>query len=95
MSAEHWGDGYERLEVVEHGDGFKVWYADGHDVVVGVLTYGADEDYERGGHLVAQSATLAEALRGEQGSRRGSSNCQERYALRAADFGVPSTPARP
>jgi len=63
-----WGDGYERLEVVEHGDGFTVWYADSNDVLVGVLTYGVDEDYERGGELVAQGASLAEALGAEEES---------------------------
>lgn len=61
-----WGDGYERLEVVEHHGGFTVWYADSDDVVVGVLTHEADEDYERGGQLVAQGASLAEALRAEE-----------------------------
>lgn len=57
-----WGDGYDQLEVVEHDDGFTVWYADGDDVLVGVLTYEADDDYERGGELIGQGATLAEVL---------------------------------
>ncbi|GAB49789.1 NAD(P)/FAD-dependent oxidoreductase [Mobilicoccus pelagius] len=59
-----WGDGHERAEVVERTGGFTVWYADADDVVVGVLTYNADDDYERGSGLVAQKATLTEALSG-------------------------------
>ena len=66
-----WGDGYERLEVVEHGDGFTVWYVDSDDVLVGVLTYEADEDYERGSRLVAQAANLADALRDDEGHTPG------------------------
>ncbi len=42
-----WGDGYERAHLRERGDGFSVWYeADG--ATVGVLTYNADDDYDRG-----------------------------------------------
>lgn len=54
-----WGDGYDDLRFVDHGEGaFTVWYAtDG--VVVGVLTHGADEDYERGGRLVQEGARLS------------------------------------
>lgn len=60
-----WGDGYERAEVVEHGQGaFTVWYADAAGELVGVLTHERDEDYERGGELLARRAALAEALDG-------------------------------
>lgn len=59
-----WGDGHETAEVVERTGGFTVWYADAADVVVGVLTYNADDDYERGRGLIAQKATLTEALSG-------------------------------
>jgi 3-phenylpropionate/trans-cinnamate dioxygenase ferredoxin reductase subunit len=46
-----WGDGFERARLVEHNDGFTVWYeADG--AAVGVLTYNADEDYDRGEDLI-------------------------------------------
>ena len=47
-----WGDGYDRSRFVDHGDGFTVWYAKG-PATVGVLTYLADDDYERGEKLVA------------------------------------------
>ena len=47
-----WGDGYDRDRIVERDSGFTVWYeADG--VAVGVLTCGADDDYELGGKLIA------------------------------------------
>lgn len=40
-----WGDGYEQCRLVDHDDGFTVWYA-ADSVAVGVLTCNADEDYE-------------------------------------------------
>ena len=51
-----WGDGFDELRLQEHGGGaFTVWYGrDGR--IVGVLTHEADEDYERGGELIAQGA---------------------------------------
>ena len=53
-----WGDGYDRADLVEHDDnGFTIWYFD-HETVVGVLTSDADEDYERGGELIAAKATI-------------------------------------
>ncbi|MCG7594988.1 FAD-dependent oxidoreductase [Mycobacterium sp. PSTR-4-N] len=48
-----WGDGYDQSRLVEHDDGFTVWYtADG--ATVGVLTYNADEDYDRGEELITK-----------------------------------------
>ncbi|KMO82811.1 NAD(P)/FAD-dependent oxidoreductase [Mycolicibacterium chlorophenolicum] len=48
-----WGDGYERSKMVEHGDdGFTVWYTAGDGATVGVLTYNADDDYDRGEELI-------------------------------------------
>jgi hypothetical protein len=39
--------------MVEHGDdGFTVWYSAGDDTTVGVLTYQADDDYDRGEELI-------------------------------------------
>ncbi|WP_226346009.1 NAD(P)/FAD-dependent oxidoreductase [Agilicoccus flavus] len=61
-----WGDGHEREEVVARTGGFTIWYADADDVVVGVLTYRADDDYERGIGLIAAAATLTEALAGRR-----------------------------
>ncbi|MEO6999274.1 MAG: FAD/NAD(P)-binding oxidoreductase [Terracoccus sp.] len=56
-----WGDGWDRLEVVEDDDSFTVWYArDG--VLVGVLAYQHEDDYERGRALIADDAPLDEAL---------------------------------
>lgn len=56
-----WGDGFDEVRVVEHGDddeaGVTVWYAlDG--AVVGALTYEADTDYERAEGLMAERASL-------------------------------------
>ncbi|WP_077077232.1 NAD(P)/FAD-dependent oxidoreductase [Mycobacterium numidiamassiliense] len=48
-----WGDGYERSRMVQHRDGFTVWYESG-DVAVGVLTYNADDDYGLGERLIAE-----------------------------------------
>ncbi|OBI35787.1 NAD(P)/FAD-dependent oxidoreductase [Mycobacterium colombiense] len=48
-----WGDGYERSRMLDHGDGFTVWYDSG-DAVVGVLTYNADDDYDLGERLIAE-----------------------------------------
>lgn len=48
-----WGDGYERSRLLDRGDGFTVWY-DAGDVVVGVLTYNADDDYDLGERLIAE-----------------------------------------
>jgi len=56
-----WGDGFDDLRVVEHGQGaFTVWYADAAGELVGVLTHGKDHDYERGGDLLARRASLSE-----------------------------------
>lgn len=58
-----WGDGFEEMRVVEHGQGaFTVWYADAVGEVVGVLTHERDGDYKRGGDLLARRASLSEAL---------------------------------
>lgn len=46
-----WGDGYAHSRLVDHGDGFTVWYErDG--ALVGVLTHNADGDYELGQQLI-------------------------------------------
>jgi 3-phenylpropionate/trans-cinnamate dioxygenase ferredoxin reductase component len=47
-----WGDGFQTSAVIDHGDGFTVWYeSDGK--AVGVLTCNADDDYDLGGALIA------------------------------------------
>ncbi|WP_040156999.1 NAD(P)/FAD-dependent oxidoreductase [Mobilicoccus massiliensis] len=61
-----WGDGHESEKVVERTGGFTVWYTDADETVVGVLTYNADDDYERGSGLIAEGATLTEAVSGAQ-----------------------------
>ncbi len=48
-----WGDGYERSRLLDHPDGFTVWYESG-DAVVGVLTCNADDDYDLGERLIAE-----------------------------------------
>ncbi len=53
-----WGDGFDRDDLVDHGDGgFTVWYSRAGRAV-GVLTHRADGDYERGQELIASGATL-------------------------------------
>jgi 3-phenylpropionate/trans-cinnamate dioxygenase ferredoxin reductase subunit len=47
-----WGDGYDRDRLVDHGDGFTVWYESG-GVAVGVLTCNADDDYDGGEGFIA------------------------------------------
>ena len=39
--------------MINHLDGFTVWYESGN-VTVGVLTYNADDDYDRGERLIAE-----------------------------------------
>ncbi|MGA8332097.1 MAG: FAD-dependent oxidoreductase, partial [Mycobacterium sp.] len=46
-----WGDGFDTARLVDHGDGFTVWYERDH-ATVGVLTLNADEDYDRGEELI-------------------------------------------
>lgn len=47
-----WGDGYQRDRLIDHGDGFTVWY-ESAGATVGVLTCNADEDYDDGADRVA------------------------------------------
>ncbi|MDZ4266034.1 MAG: FAD-dependent oxidoreductase, partial [Mycobacterium sp.] len=47
-----WGDGYDDSRLVEHPDGFTVWYESG-GVAVAVLTCNADDDYDLGERLIA------------------------------------------
>jgi len=53
-----WGDGHDEVRLDRGDDGsFTAWY--GQDgVVVGVLTHGRDDDYERGRTLVESGAAL-------------------------------------
>ncbi|MTB72588.1 NAD(P)/FAD-dependent oxidoreductase [Arsenicicoccus sp. MKL-02] len=54
-----WGDGFDEVRVVERPGGLTVWYAqDG--VVVGALTYEADDDYKRAEQLVTEGASIDE-----------------------------------
>jgi 3-phenylpropionate/trans-cinnamate dioxygenase ferredoxin reductase component len=48
-----WGDGYERCRMLDHRDGFTVWYESG-ETVVGVLAHNADADYDLGERLIAE-----------------------------------------
>lgn len=48
-----WGDGFDEARLVEHdGEAFTVWYERGGEAV-GVLTFGADDDYEWGQTVIA------------------------------------------
>jgi len=42
-----WGDGWDEQVFEDEGEAFTVWYGK-EGVLVGVLSHGADEDYERG-----------------------------------------------
>lgn len=57
-----WGDGYERSRMLDHPDGFTVWYESG-DAVVGVLTYNADDDYDLGEQLITERRPAPVAMK--------------------------------
>lgn len=65
-----WGDGYDELEAVERPGGLTVWYGR-EGVLAGVLTYEADDDYERGEQLVGAGAPFAAGPRGDQPDAEG------------------------
>jgi 3-phenylpropionate/trans-cinnamate dioxygenase ferredoxin reductase subunit len=46
-----WGDGFTHSRVIDHDNGFTVWYQR-HGVAVGVLTHNADPDYDLGEQLI-------------------------------------------
>ncbi len=53
-----WGDGWDDVRFVDHGEGaFTAWYGQ-EGTLVGVLTHEADGDYERGEGLVERGAAL-------------------------------------
>lgn len=52
-----WGDGFERARLVEHRDGFTVWYED-NGAAVGVLCCNADGDYDRGEDLIRHRSPI-------------------------------------
>jgi len=55
-----WGDGFDQVHAIDHGhDTFTVWYTR-DDVVVGVLTHQADDDYDHGRDLIAAHASSSE-----------------------------------
>ena len=54
-----WGTGYEHSRLVDHHNGFTVYYESGGDLV-GVLTLNADDDYRRATtSLVAGTSSTA------------------------------------
>jgi 3-phenylpropionate/trans-cinnamate dioxygenase ferredoxin reductase component len=58
-----WGDGFDDASFVDHGGGaFTVWYSQA-GVAVGVLTHDADQDYERGRHLIEHRQPAPSAAR--------------------------------
>ena len=52
-----WGAGYEHTRLVEHRDGFTVWYESGGEAV-GVLSLNADDDYRLADQLVRSHAPM-------------------------------------
>jgi NADPH-dependent 2,4-dienoyl-CoA reductase/sulfur reductase-like enzyme len=53
-----WGTGYERSRLVDHRNGFTVWYESGGEVV-GMLSLYADEDYRLADQLVRSHTPMA------------------------------------
>jgi NADPH-dependent 2,4-dienoyl-CoA reductase/sulfur reductase-like enzyme len=53
-----WGTGYEHSRLVEHRNGFTVWYESGGEIV-GVLSLNADDDYRLAGKLVRSHAPMS------------------------------------
>ncbi len=53
LKYQAWGDGFDTGRLVDHDDGFTIWYeTDGK--LVGVLTLNADDDYDRAKDLILQ-----------------------------------------
>jgi 3-phenylpropionate/trans-cinnamate dioxygenase ferredoxin reductase component len=53
-----WGSGYEHSRLVEHRNGFTVWYESSGEVV-GVLSLNADDDYRLADQLVRSHTPMA------------------------------------
>ena len=53
-----WGTGYEHSRLIEHRNGFTVWYESG-GAVIGALSFNADDDYKHVDQLVRSHAPLA------------------------------------
>jgi NADPH-dependent 2,4-dienoyl-CoA reductase/sulfur reductase-like enzyme len=53
-----WGTGYEHSRLVDHRNGFTVWYESGGEVV-GMLSLNADEDYRLADQLVRAHTPMA------------------------------------
>lgn len=66
-----WGDGHASEDVVERAGGFTLWYGDDAGALVGVLTYNADDDYDRGAGLVAQGIAVSAAIAGARPDSSG------------------------
>jgi 3-phenylpropionate/trans-cinnamate dioxygenase ferredoxin reductase subunit len=52
-----WGDGWDELVFEDEGEAFTVWYAR-EGMLVGVLSHGTDEDYQRGRGLIERGESL-------------------------------------
>ena len=52
-----WGDGWDEQRFEDKGDAFTVWYGK-EGSLVGVLSHGADEDYERGRELIERGTSF-------------------------------------
>ena len=59
-----WGDGYDDVRLVDHGDeAFTAWYTRdvaGKPILVGVLTHDADDDLARGKQMIRDAEELPE-----------------------------------
>ena len=53
-----WGTDYEHSRLVEHHNGFTVWYEAGGQVE-GVLSFNTDDDYRTATELVRSHAPMA------------------------------------
>ena len=52
-----WGDGWDELVFEDEGEAFTVWYAK-EGMLVGVLSHGTDEDYQRGRGLIERGESF-------------------------------------
>jgi 3-phenylpropionate/trans-cinnamate dioxygenase ferredoxin reductase subunit len=53
-----WGDGWDEQHFEDEGEAFTVWYGK-EGVLVGVLSHGTDEDYERGRGLIERGESFS------------------------------------
>jgi 3-phenylpropionate/trans-cinnamate dioxygenase ferredoxin reductase subunit len=53
-----WGDGWDEQVFEDEGEAFTVWYGK-EGVLVGILSHGKDEEYERGRDLIERGESFS------------------------------------